>query len=402
MFSARAHSFRQQARLAVSLSWVGGFVNVLTFLECAHLFTSHLTGAVTLLGTHVVDGAWRASLLVLEVCVTFFAGAMASAVLAEVARVRRWPSRYVFPVALEAVLLGLMCLTLELDWGVPRVPVGLAAFAMGLQNGTITQISGAVVRSTHVTGVVTDLGLEAVQAFLWWRDPARRVRVVNGWRFWEASSWHPRLARLALLGGLLTSFLVGIVMGAVGHQLAPRLALLLPIVFLLTLVWRDWREPIGEIRELDPLGERDLREHGLRPGSIPTDVGVFWLGRRRPAGAHPDAEGRHEPYYRAPDFQAWMERLPLHVRRPVLVLSPHVHLDADAALDLDHVARRLREGGRRLVLAGLSASQHVVLSEHGCLAVIGADRVFPEVSQALAALQAESAEERAPEGLRGL
>lgn len=391
MLSTRAYTFRQQARLAVSLSWVGGFVNVITFLECAQLFTSHLTGAVTLLGLDVWAQRWGAAFLVIEVCAAFFAGAMSSSLLAELARRRGWGSRYVVPIALEAALLGLVCLLLELGWGLPRLAVGLAAFAMGLQNGTITQVSGAVVRSTHITGVVTDLGVESVQAWLWWRDPVRRTRPVDAWTLWRASTWHPRLARLVLLAGLLSSFTAGVLMGVAGHELAPRVALLLPVVFLLHLVWRDWREPISEIRELDALGEHDLREHGLSAAGVPEGAGVFWLGRRRPLGAHPDQGPRHERYYRAPDFQAWMERLPGTLRSAVLVLSPFVELDANAALDLTHVARRLRERGRRLYLAGLSVSQRSVLDAHGCLGVVGPERVFPELAQALAALKAEAA-----------
>lgn len=404
MLSARAYSFRQQARLAVSLSWVGGFVNVITFLECQQLFTSHLTGAVTLLGIDAVEGKWAAVGLLLEICLAFALGAASSSALSETARRRRWPSRYVVPVALEAGLLALMCLLLVLQWGVPRLPVGLAAFAMGLQNATITQISGAVVRSTHITGVVTDLSLESVQAWFWWRDPTRRERPGRPARFWQASTWPPRLARLLLLAGILGSFVAGVVTGTLGHELLPRYVLLLPVLFLLGIVWVDWREPIGDIREIDPLGEHDLREHGLAAGAVPAGAGLYWLGRARPVGAHPASVQRHERYYHAPDFQTWFEHLPPSTTSVVLVLSPQVLLDANAALDLAHVARRLREQRRRLLLAGLSTAQRATLEEHGTLAVVGAGRVFPEVAQAVEALRREAErdalEER--EGLAGL
>src|SRR4051794_27316209 len=46
MLSARAYSFRQKSKLAISLSWVGGYTNVVLFLACG-TFSSHMTGNAT-------------------------------------------------------------------------------------------------------------------------------------------------------------------------------------------------------------------------------------------------------------------------------------------------------------------------------------------------------------------
>ena len=40
-------------------------------------------------------------------------------------------------------------------------------FAMGLQNSLVTRISGAIVRTTHLTGLFTDLGIELSQLFFY-------------------------------------------------------------------------------------------------------------------------------------------------------------------------------------------------------------------------------------------
>jgi uncharacterized membrane protein YoaK (UPF0700 family) len=388
MLATRAYSFRRQARLAISLGWVAGFVNAITFLECAHLFVSHMTGAVAQGGIDAASGRWDAALLMGEILVCFVLGAAASALLAEGARRSAWHSRFSAPIALEAALLAVMCLLLELDMGVPRVVVGMAAFAMGLQNATITQISGAVVRTTHLTGVVTDLGLETVQAWFWWRDPTRRVRPVAPWRFFSASTWHPRMARLVLLLSLVGAFLLGVVCGAWGHALAPRLALLAPVLFLLVLVVLGQRVPMGEIRALDPVAETDLAAQGLPPlTDLPPGVGVFWLGRSRPVGMHPGYEGRSIAHLAPPDFEAWGQRLPPTVKEVVLLLSHHVVLDTNAALDLDHVARRLHEAGRRLWLVGLTDTQHAVLAGAGAFPVVGDGHVVADLATALERLR---------------
>jgi uncharacterized membrane protein YoaK (UPF0700 family) len=389
MLSRRAYSFRRQARLAFSLAWVAGFVNAIVFLESAHLFVSHLTGAFALGGLHAVHGEWASALLLLEICVAFFLGAAASAVLTEVARKCAWRSRFAAAILLEAILLGLLCLLLARDLGGPRAVLGVAAFAMGLQNATITQISGAVVRTTHLTGVVTDLGIESVQAWGWWRDPTRRVRPAPaGARLASPSTWHPRIARLAMLVSLVLSFLAGVAAGGLGHAWLPHFALLLPIAFLLGVVLFSWCSSVSEIRELDPVAEADLRGEGQGSGALPPGVGVYWLGRSQPLGAHPDYAGRSQAHLGAPDFEAWAQRLPPSTRDAVLVLSPNIELDRDASLDLGNVVRRLHEAGRRLWLAGPSEAQRRALEETGALAALGPERAVADVRAALAGIAA--------------
>ena len=179
MLSARAYSFRQKSRLAISLSWIGGYTNVVAFLICGAV-ASHVTGNVTHLGRFVIEGNRPEALFMAFMWTAFFSGAVAAAVLLELARRRGVASKYILPMAVEAILLCVLAII------VTRHPVfdphqtllmytigGLAAFAMGLQNATITKISGAVIRTTHLTGVTTDLGIESIQYLLWYRDQTR-------------------------------------------------------------------------------------------------------------------------------------------------------------------------------------------------------------------------------------
>ena len=166
MFSGQAHSFVQQARLAISLSWIAGYTNALTVLTC-HQVTSHMTGPVSELGIDIAKGDWSRAAYLSGVVVMFLAGAFASGVMTEWGRVRRYPSIYVLPMIVEALLLAVFALLVDWQALGQLAPENaqvwltfLPAFAMGLQNATITRISGGVVRTTHVTGVITDLGLE--------------------------------------------------------------------------------------------------------------------------------------------------------------------------------------------------------------------------------------------------
>src|ERR687891_24790 len=112
MLSARAYSFRQKSKLAVSLSWVAGYANVVILLACGTV-VSHATGNTAHIATEVVGqgpfaSAWAAAFLVL----CFFCGAIASAFMTEGAKRRGWRSKYLFPVTVEAALLTLLAVAL--------------------------------------------------------------------------------------------------------------------------------------------------------------------------------------------------------------------------------------------------------------------------------------------------
>ena len=278
MFSAEALSFRQQSRLAIGLSWVGGFTNVFAYLTLAN-FASHMTGASTLIGLSVVRGDGAAILYSAGVGAFFF-GAMASTLLTEMARRRGARSRYLFPLTVEALLLALLVICLH-ACGKPPAYVaqcallGLTAFSMGLQNATITRISGAVVRSTHLTGVITDLGIETVQLGMWAWDQMRRKTWHRAGRVMRVSQRHPTLLRVALLASIWTSFVFGAIVGGFAYGRYHELALCGPIGFLVVLILFQFRKPTVDIRELDVLSDPELKFHGLMHALLPAELGIY-------------------------------------------------------------------------------------------------------------------------------
>src|SRR5882672_532984 len=172
MLSARAYSFRQKSRLAISLSWVGGYTNIVVFLATG-AFIAHASGSATQFGRFLGDGDLQHAAFFGYLILTFTFGAALSACMTESARRRGWRSKYVLPIGLEALLLALLMIYLSnrgrpVSGWVLYEASGLASIAMGLQNATITKISGSIVRTTHLTGIFTDLGLEGVQYAFWW------------------------------------------------------------------------------------------------------------------------------------------------------------------------------------------------------------------------------------------
>src|SRR6478672_11566403 len=149
MLSARAYSFRQKSQLAISLSWVGGYTNIIAFLALGTL-ASHVTGTVTHLAQSVAVLNYERATFFGFLVLSFTAGAALSGSMTECARRRGWRSKYMLPIALEAFLLALLSIHLKYRLTPPTgrelyEAVGLISLAMGLQNATITRISGAVV-----------------------------------------------------------------------------------------------------------------------------------------------------------------------------------------------------------------------------------------------------------------
>jgi uncharacterized membrane protein YoaK (UPF0700 family) len=347
MFISQAHSFAQQARLAVTLAWVAGFTNIITLLECG-VATSHVTGTAAKLGQDVAEGLWTPGGFAMYLLTAFVVGAALSGLMTELGRRRGWESLYVLPMLAQAVLLGAVAVILELREGpvggagggtidhpsldrATLAIVGLAAMAMGLQNATITRISSGVVRTTHVTGVLTDLGTEAVH--LAWAVRDRRLG--------RGSDTPASSRRVALLASILGSFALGAGLGALMHEHAARWAMFPPVAFLLWMIFQDVRQPIAEI-EPDTL----VSEAGLR---LPAEIAVYRVRK--------DA-ARAGQVHRMPDLVGWLEGLPEVVRVLVLDLTDVRQLDADSASELRAAVRRLRGQGRSLVLAGLTPEQY--------------------------------------------
>ena len=140
---------------AGALAAVAGMVNVIGFLGFEHQAITHLTGTTTLLGAAVAQHDQAAAVRLFGAMVAFVAGAASGGLLIQDSSVRLG-RRYGLALAFEAVLL-----LAALPFFAHRMLAGpmLAAAACGLQNALATTYSGAVVRTTHVSGMFTDLGI---------------------------------------------------------------------------------------------------------------------------------------------------------------------------------------------------------------------------------------------------
>jgi len=194
-------------RLGRSLAFVAGAVNAGGFFAVGE-YTSHMSGVVSALADNLVLGKFTLLLAGVGSLLAFFFGAATSAILINWGRRRDAHSRYALPLLLEAALLlafGLMGARLAAH-GHIAATVALLCFVMGLQNAIVSKASRSEIRTTHVTGLVTDIGIELGKLFYWNRDSTADGHVTADRQ------------RLALLSSLLAMFLVGGLAGAFGFQ----------------------------------------------------------------------------------------------------------------------------------------------------------------------------------------
>lgn len=140
---------------AFALAGVAGMVNAVGFLAFGHQAITHLTGTTTLFGVAVAEGQTLLALQLLAFVGSFFAGAAASGALIGDSTLRLG-RRYGVALMLEATLL---LLAIPLLRHHSTAGICIATAACGLQNAMASTYSGAVLRTTHVSGIFTDLGI---------------------------------------------------------------------------------------------------------------------------------------------------------------------------------------------------------------------------------------------------
>ena len=185
-----------------ALAGVAGFVNACV-LATFHTPVSHMTGAVARLSRDVATGDAVDLGTVVALVAGFALGAVASGVVVGEALLRPG-RRYGAVLVAEGAALALAAALLGPS---PTAGVALAAFACGLQNAMASGYYGLVLRTTHLTGVVTDLGVLLGQRL--------RGRAVPVWKW-------------AILGALVAGFFAGGLAGVVAVSQAGPAALALP------------------------------------------------------------------------------------------------------------------------------------------------------------------------------
>ena len=225
--------------LGAVLCFVAGAINAGGFLAVG-MYTSHMSGVASSMADNAVLGQWLSVWIGLWSLLAFVGGAMTTALMVRWALRRNLRSAYSRPLLVEAVLLlvfGLFGAAID-ERSLALVPyaVVLLCFIMGLQNALITKRSNAEIRTTHITGLVTDLGIELGNLVYINRSfpEAKKVRANRG--------------KIGNHLKLLGSFVLGALSGAWGFKAVGYIATVPLALVLVALVvrpvlfdFRAWR-----------------------------------------------------------------------------------------------------------------------------------------------------------------
>ena len=267
-----ARSERKNAILAGYLALVAGFVNSGGFVLVG-TFTSHVTGSVGRFSMDVASGSGSAAFFAFLLVTMFFAGAFVSSLILESSFFSRSAAAYGVALLTEAGLLAAFIFLAGLSHAThPRAldaEAAILCFAMGTQNCLVTRLSGAVVRTTHLTGVITDLGIEAARWYRWHR--ATLLPEIPMLFPSRSPPLRPAPAKAILLGTIVIAFGLGALIGGVATLRASRWAMIAPAVAIM-------------LASLYAFIERDDPED-VRPSETSELTGSARVGARQPRRA---------------------------------------------------------------------------------------------------------------------
>lgn len=158
----------------IGLAFQAGFVNTGGFLACAR-FVSHMTGFSTQVGISFSQRDYLMALEMLSAPASFVLGSVFSALAIDRPLVRGQRPHYLFVMFAIVALYSLITLAgvfgffgpfgEELLYGRDFLLMSLLCFICGLQNACFSSLTRGQIRTTHLTGIMTDIGIGFVKIF---------------------------------------------------------------------------------------------------------------------------------------------------------------------------------------------------------------------------------------------
>src|SRR5690554_8131764 len=150
-------TFKHNLLLAILFAFAAGIVNVFGFVSFG-TFTTNITGHIGEFALWFEQSKWTAVQKITLWIAAFGFGSFTSSVIIGFFEKRKPKLSYTLPIVIEIGLL-LWCFLIHKNFDQQAKQTLILLFAMGVQNGIVSVVSGKVVRTTHLTGMVTDVGI---------------------------------------------------------------------------------------------------------------------------------------------------------------------------------------------------------------------------------------------------
>jgi uncharacterized membrane protein YoaK (UPF0700 family) len=159
---------RSNSAIWMALAFQAGVINIGGFMAC-HRFVSHVTGFSTFFGVEFSNGQFERAIGMLLVPLLFLSGAILSGYLVDTRlRLHKKPKYYIVFGVMFVLILVVVVGGFNGMFGIFGEPLNnrrdyillaLLCLICGLQNATVSTVSKSIVRTTHLTGITTDLGI---------------------------------------------------------------------------------------------------------------------------------------------------------------------------------------------------------------------------------------------------
>lgn len=206
------------------LAFQGGVLNIGGFMAC-HRFVSHVTGFSTFFGYELTRPSANHAIGMLIVPLFFLLGVMMSGLLVDLRlKLHKKPKYYLSFGFIFLILLLVFICGVEGYFGAFGESTNtsrnyllliLLCLTCGIQNGTITSVSKSVVRTTHLTGITTDLGIGL-------------IRLLNSSRLDESMDNEKKATLMRV--GIIFFFTLGSVVGAITFQRLKYIGFTIPLI----------------------------------------------------------------------------------------------------------------------------------------------------------------------------
>lgn len=222
----KGRTYLHNLKLAAILSVVAGIVNITGVLS-VNTLTTNVTGHFAFFSEQLFLANYSMAFTYLYYIVCFLLGAFTSGLIMEWAFRHKSHISYIIPISIEIIMLlsisSLAFLYPEEHRSFSILISSALLFSMGLQNALVTKVSQSVVRTTHLTGLFTDLGIELSQLFFY-REKTLRNKLNKS-----------VFLKLAIIG----CFFLGGMTGGFAYQHFELKTLLISVALLLFALWYD-------------------------------------------------------------------------------------------------------------------------------------------------------------------
>jgi uncharacterized membrane protein YoaK (UPF0700 family) len=242
--------------MALLLTFVAGFVDIVGYIAVYHLFTANMTGTTVHLGQDLVSGQQVAAIIAFSILAAFVIGSIGGRALIEVGA--RFRMRSIASIAL-AVELGLVLAfeaVFKMSSGMAKSPTDtcvlliLLATAMGIQTATLTKVGPLTVHTTFVTGMLNKLAQLVSHALFRSYDLIRADKQAEQ----RLRKWRRQHAQEAMfVFSIWFMYFVAALAGALCYSRWSIRVMYLPIVLLGIAIIVDQFQPLSLQEERDQM-----------------------------------------------------------------------------------------------------------------------------------------------------